>query len=134
MVSLISQLSLFQNEAHTFAIAYADAQNSTSDALSPIATEIQTILSGAATEIRSLAGQPVDIVLGAVGGVGQTTVPELAELIGDLLRNVVGALGRLAIVLGPKIDKLLSGVLRDVVYVTLSFPQLTILIGSSFIL
>jgi len=99
-------------------ISFATAQNCSSDDLSPIAAELQSILSGAATEIKNLAGQPLDIVLGAVNGVGQITVPELAQLIDGLLTDVIGALGVLEITLGPKIQTLISGVLCDVIQTT----------------
>jgi len=103
--------------------AFATAQNCSSDDLSPIAAELQSILSGAATEIKNLAGQPLDIVLGAVNGAGQITVSELAQLIDGLLTDVIGALGALEITLGPEIETLVSGVLSDVMYVSLSIAQ-----------
>jgi hypothetical protein len=95
---------------------------------------MQHIISAAATEIQNLAGQPLDIILGAVDGVGQVTVPELAQLIDDLLTNVVGCLGDLEATLGPKIDTLIDDVLCDAMYVAFSFASYTILIVTSIIL
>lgn len=86
--------------------------------MSPIASQIQLILSGATNEINDLAGEPIDIILATVDGNGKLTVTELAELTAGLLELVVGCLGDLEANLGPKVETLISGVLGSTVYVS----------------
>jgi len=82
--------------------------------IAPIAAELKTILEGVVVDIKGLAGQPINIILGAVDGVGETTVPELAKLVADLLTNVVDAVVDLEDTIGAEIKGILSGVLCDV--------------------
>lgn len=111
----------------------AGAQGGSSEALGPIADQIQAILAAAAAEIQHLTGQPMDIILGAADGVGQVTAEDLARLTTDLLKQVVGALGHLRKALGPKIGKLIHDLLRDLLYGTSSFLQTTVLTMAAFI-
>jgi hypothetical protein len=91
--------------------------DATVDELTPIANEIEGILSEAAEEILELAGQPIEIVMGTVDGVGLITVPELAKLIDDLLGNVINSLDALEDTFGPKVKAIISDVFCDVMYV-----------------
>lgn len=64
---------------------YVNKQNATVDALTPLVSQLRTILGDALNDILSLSGEANTVILAPVEGAVLVTVAELAQLIAGLL-------------------------------------------------
>lgn len=96
--------------------ANANSGNATTATFTPISNQIQSILSNALSEVKSLKGQPQDVILANADGTGQLTVPQLATQVDGLVTTVVSPLSNV-----QSLDLLSGGdlltVLNSVMYV-----------------
>lgn len=61
------------------------AETATTEIVGPIVTDLTTVLNGAISEVKALAGQPVEAILAPVEGTVLLTVADLAGIVSSLL-------------------------------------------------
>ncbi|EIM79660.1 uncharacterized protein STEHIDRAFT_173009 [Stereum hirsutum FP-91666 SS1] len=72
---------------------YIVTDNCTSDALTPIITDVTNVISAAVTDLNALVGQSAAVILVNVDGTAQLALADVAKLVADVLNLVFSAVG-----------------------------------------
>ncbi|KAJ7457174.1 hypothetical protein B0H11DRAFT_2063106 [Mycena galericulata] len=90
-----------------------DLSNATAEVVTPLTSQVQSILAGAVSQIGALAGNPVGTILATADG-AVATVEETAQLLANPLSLVTGALGDvLAVVDSTPAGAIITPLLND---------------------
>lgn len=82
--------------------------------MTPVVTEMQTVVSNAVDELKGLVGKPTSEILAGVNGGAQLAVSDVVKLVGGVLKTLNDALNLKCT--DEKVKELVKDLLQDLWY------------------